>query len=72
MRGIVRGSALAAATVLVAMSVAATPGPPTGREVIAEAQAPERRPVFFSEIARVLALAADTVQPQFADARVER
>jgi len=39
MRGGVRGCVLAAATVLVAMNVAATPGPPTGRDVIAEAQA---------------------------------
>src|SRR5262249_33176693 len=39
MRGVVRGAALAAATVLVAMNVAATPPPATGREVIAEAQA---------------------------------
>jgi hypothetical protein len=35
----VRSAALAAATVLVAMDVAAVPAPPTGREVIAEAQA---------------------------------
>jgi hypothetical protein len=41
-------------------------------EVIAQAAAPERCPVIFSGIARVLALAADTVQPQFADDRVER
>jgi hypothetical protein len=45
---------------------------PLRDEVIAQAPAPERRPVFFSGIARVLALAADTVQPQFADDRVER
>jgi hypothetical protein len=44
---------------------------PLRDEVIAQAPAPERRPVFFSGIARVLALAADTVQPQFADDRVE-
>src|SRR5262249_59057226 len=36
--GVVKGSALAAAIVLVAMNVAATAAPPTGREVIAEAQ----------------------------------
>jgi len=42
---------------------------PLRDEVIAQAPAPERRPVFFSGIARVLALAADTVQPQFADDR---
>jgi regulator of protease activity HflC (stomatin/prohibitin superfamily) len=41
-------------------------------EVIAQAPAPERRPVFFSGIVRVPALAADSVQPQFADDRVER
>jgi hypothetical protein len=45
---------------------------PLRDEVIAQAPTPERRPVFFSGSARVLALAADTVQPHFADDRVEQ